>query len=330
MTNENDLYGKLATVLRLLNEQKHKAEHDAAEAGGTAGAATEDPHAAGMGEKDVERFTAFLDGLIDTLVAETGDDVTGALDELRRSARASLARRGIHIFTGDTSIQTATPAAADITLPRQADSRLLGARLHVPKAAQMCPGVGLLGRTIRSFVFSTDIAAIRYCDAEAVLAVYPFSCQPAITQALISVSARPVLTGIAGNTTSGPRSVVLAIEAEMQGVSGVVMNYAATPALIASVARCVDVPVVATVTRFDEGVTEKIGAGADVLNIAAGSRTPEIVAAVRAAYPDVPIIATCGPTEESAMETVEAGADAISWTPPSLQKLEKEIMAPAQ
>ena len=190
--------------------------------------------------------------------------------------------------------------------------------------------MGLLGRTIKSFVFSTDVAAIRYCDAEAVLAIYPFSCQPSITQALISAAARPVLTGISGNTTSGPRSVVLAIEAEMQGVSGVVMNYAATPALIASVARCVDVPVVVTVTKFDESVTEKIGAGADVLNVAAGANTPEVVAAIRAAYPDVPIIATCGPTEESAAATVEAGADAISWTPPSLQDLQTKIMSLAQ
>ena len=165
------------------------------------------------------------------------------------------------------------------------------------------------------------------CDADAVLAVYPFTCQPAITQALVSTAGRPVLTGVAGSTTSGARSVLLAMESETQGVSGVVLNYGATPELVASIAQTVDVPVVVTITDWDDLAREKVAAGALVLNVAAGSHTPQVVAAARDELPFMPIIATAGPTEESARATVDAGADAISWTPPSLQQIEKELMA---
>ena len=211
--------------------------------------------------------------------------------------------------------------------PKDVTSHLLGVHLSVPRAAHDCPGIKLLGRTVRSLVFSTDLVVIRYCDADAVLAVYPFTCQPAITQALVSTAGRPVLTGVAGSTTSGARSVLLAMESETQGVSGVVLNYGATPELVASIAQTVDVPVVVTITDWDDLAREKVAAGALVLNVAAGSHTPQVVAAVRDELPFMPIIATAGPTEESARATVGAGADAVSWTPPSLQQIEKELMA---
>ncbi len=214
--------------------------------------------------------------------------------------------------------------------PKDVTSRLLGVHLSVPQAAHDCPGIKLLGRTVRSLVFSTDLVVIRNCDADAVLAVYPFTCQPAITQALVSTAGRPVLTGVGGSTTSGARSVLLAMESETQGVSGVVLNYGAVPELVASIAQTVDVPVVATITDWNDLAHEKVAAGALVLNVAAGARTPQVVTAVREELPYMPIIATAGPTEESARATVDAGADAISWTPPSLQQIEKELMARAR
>ena len=110
-------------------------------------------------------------------------------------------------------------------------------------------------------------------------------------------------------------------------MSGVVLNYGATPELVASIAQTVDVPVVVTITDWDDLAREKVAAGALVLNVAAGSHTPQVVAAVRDELPFMPIIATAGPTEESARATVGAGADAVSWTPPSLQQIEKELMA---
>ena len=52
----------------------------------------------------------------------------------------------------------------------------------------------------------------------------------------------------------------------------------------------------------------------------------EYVAKIRKDYPDFPIIATGGPTEESIRKTIEAGANAITWTPPSVSELFKDVM----
>ena len=43
--------------------------------------------------------------------------------------------------------------------------------VRLPKAAQEASGIRVLGRTIRSIVYTTDLAIIRNCDADAVYAV---------------------------------------------------------------------------------------------------------------------------------------------------------------
>ena len=43
-------------------------------------------------------------------------------------------------------------------------------------------------------------------------------------------------------------------------------------------------------------------------------------------YPDLPIIATGGPTDDAIRATIAAGADAVSWTPPAIADLEREVM----
>ena len=48
--------------------------------------------------------------------------------------------------------------------------------LEIPKEVYKASGIVIYGRRIKSFVFSTDIAIIRNCDADAVFAVYP--CTP--------------------------------------------------------------------------------------------------------------------------------------------------------
>lgn len=209
---------------------------------------------------------------------------------------------------------------------KSVQGKLIKAEVRAPEAAKACPGIELIGHTIRTLVFSTDLYIIRNSNADAVLAAAPFTCQPAITQALLQVSGRPVLAGVTGATTSGPRSVILAMEAESQGVSAVIANMSASPELIGDMARVVDIPIVATVGAFDNLLEEKIAAGARIVNVAAGRNTSEVVSKVRAAYPDVPIIATAGPTEETAAAAIAAGADALSWTPPSCAELERETM----
>ena len=192
---------------------------------------------------------------------------------------------------------------------KSVQGKLIKAEVRAPKAAKACPGIELIGHTIRTLVFSTDLYIIRNSNADAVLAAAPFTCQPAITQALLQVSGRPVLVGVTGATTSGARSVILAMEAESQGASAVMANMTATPELIGDMAQIVDIPVVATVGAYDETVDRKI-----------------VVAELRDAYPQLPIIATAGPTEETATAAIKAGADALSWTPPSCAELERETM----
>lgn len=210
--------------------------------------------------------------------------------------------------------------------PKTIEGQFRKTELPVPAGIQNAPGIKLFGRVIRSFVFSTDIAVIRNCDADAVLAVYPFTCQPAITQALLSISERPVFTGVAGKVTAGMRSVELAMQSEMQGASGVVVNTAARPDLIENIARSVDIPVVVSVSTLDERVVEQITAGATIVNVTAGKDTARLVKDIRNLYPELPLIASGGNTDESVAATIAAGADAISWTPPSVAELQKETM----
>ena len=83
--------------------------------------------------------------------------------------------------------------------------------LTVPKCISECGGIRIFGRRIKSLVFSTDVAIIKNVNADAIIAVYPFTPQPSITQAIISVSEVPVFVGVGGGMTNGDRSVRLSV-----------------------------------------------------------------------------------------------------------------------
>lgn len=204
------------------------------------------------------------------------------------------------------------------------------ADLAVPTVIRTAPGVFAQGRRIRSLVFSTDLAIICHCDADAVLAVYPFTCQPAITQALVAASQRPVLNGVGGSITHGERCIEVALHSEMQGVAGVVVNTSIPIDTVEALAERLNVPVVVTVCADDAVAARQIEAGATMVNVAAGARTAEVVSSLRRRYGDLPIIATGGRTDESIARTIEAGADAISWTPPDIRVLERAVMEKAR
>lgn len=207
---------------------------------------------------------------------------------------------------------------------------IFAADLAVPAVIREVPGVFLQGRRIRSLVFSTDLAVICHCNADAVLAVYPFTCQPAITQALVSASQRPVLCGVGGSITQGERCVEVALHSEMQGVAAVVVNTSIPLDTLKGLVERVTVPVVVTVCAADEVAQSQIEAGVTMVNVAAGARTAEVVAALRGRYPELPIIATGGPTDASIEATVAAGADAVTWTPPDIRQLERAVMEKAR
>ncbi|WP_246166187.1 hypothetical protein [Bifidobacterium canis] len=115
--------------------------------------------------------------------------------------------------------------------------------------------------------------------------------------------------------------------AEMQGAAGVVINAPAPAETVEATMNAVDIPVIATVTNDDTITEHKILAGAAIINVAAGARTPEVVRSIRAHHPEVPILASGGASDESITATIEAGADAVTWTPPSAQQLQSQMMA---
>ena len=198
-------------------------------------------------------------------------------------------------------------------------------RLSVPDAIYECRGIKIFGRRIKSIVFSTDVSILRNCNADAVIAVYPFTPQPVITQAVMMAADCPVFVGVGGGLTKGERVINLARHAEYQGATGVVLNAPTSNDTIREVAKVVDLPIVITVVKEDD-IASRLDAGAQILNVSAAAQTPELVAKIREKFPDVPIMATGGPTEESIKATIKAGADAITWTPPSNGEVFRDIM----
>ena len=198
--------------------------------------------------------------------------------------------------------------------------------LRIPQAVYKATGIVVNGRRIKSFVFTTDLAIIRNCDADAVFAVYPFTPQQAISDAIIKASYIPVFCGVGGGTTRGMRTVSLAKDVESQGAMGVVLNAPITNLNLRAVAMAVDIPVIITVTKEDTDIAARLANGASILNVACALQTPQVVAKIRKSFPDVPIIATGGRTEESIAETIAAGANAITYTTPSPAELFKAMM----
>ncbi len=198
--------------------------------------------------------------------------------------------------------------------------------IMVPEAIQQCVGVTLGDSIVKSLVFSTDIAIIRNCDADAVLCVYPFACDEVINRCLIQNAGRPMLNGVAGMITAGQRCVDLAKAAERDGSAGVVANMMTSVEDITALVSAIRIPVVLTVINLDELTQERIAAGVALLNVAAGHETPRVVRVLREEYPDMPLIATGGKTHETILRTIDAGADAIVWTPPCIQDIEHQVM----
>ena len=223
------------------------------------------------------------------------------------------------IQQGEVSIEKRTP-------PKY-DGQLRAFALRVPEVIYQASGILVFGRRIKSLVFSTDLSIIRNCNADAIIAVYPFTPQPVITQALLLAADIPVFAGVGGGLTQGPRVLNLAMNAENQGAFGVVLNAPTRDESIRAVSERVDIPIVLTVVNRSTDYRARIEAGANIFNVSAAAETPEIVREIRAQFPDFPIIATGGPTEESILRTIEAGANAITWTPPSNSEIFKEIMA---
>ena len=170
---------------------------------------------------------------------------------------------------------------------------------------------------IKSLAFTTDVAIIRNINTDAIIAVYPFTPQPAITKAIMTAADMPVFVGVGGGVTKGARVIDLARDAEFVGAFGVVLNAPTENETIRQLKQILDIPVVITVVSEHTDIAGRIAAGADIINVSGAAKTAQIVKKIRETYPDIPIIATGGPTEESIEATIAAGANAITYTPPS-------------
>jgi len=214
---------------------------------------------------------------------------------------------------------------SDLHIPEYS-GKLRSHMVEIPQPINKCGGIRIFGRLIKSLVFSTDIAVIRNINADAVIAVYPFTPQPIISHALIMASDIPVFCGVGGGTTTGSRVVHLASDAEFQGAVGVVLNAPTLNNTIKRVRDVIDIPIVITVVSEKDDIIGRLDAGAAILNVSAAARTPWLVEQIRKVHPKVAVIATGGPNDQSIEDTINAGANAITWTPPTTGEIFKSMM----
>ena len=161
-------------------------------------------------------------------------------------------------------------------MPQAQDGTLRKFALRVPEVIYQCSGIMVFGKRIKSLVFSTDLSIIKNVNADAIIAVYPFTPQPIITQALLLAADIPVFAGVGGGLTQGQRVVNLAMFAEMQ-----VVNAPTANTVVQHVAETIDIPVVVTVARADTDFEARLQAGANIFNVSAAAETPAIVRSIR-------------------------------------------------
>ncbi|MEG0915248.1 MAG: hydrolase, partial [Christensenellaceae bacterium] len=73
-------------------------------------------------------------------------------------------------------------------MTKEYESRLRYLLISMPEVIQKAPGIKIFGKVIKSLIFTTDMAIIKNTDADAVMAVYPFTPQPSINQAIMTTA----------------------------------------------------------------------------------------------------------------------------------------------
>jgi 2-keto-3-deoxy-6-phosphogluconate aldolase len=198
--------------------------------------------------------------------------------------------------------------------------------IQMPQEIYSASGINIFGKRIKSLIYTTDLAIIKNHNADGVIAVYPFTPQIAINQAIIELSSAPVFVGVGGGTTTGQRSIDIALNAELTGAYGVVLNAPTKNELIAEMKERLDIPIIITIVSEKEDFESRIKAGASIFNVSGGPNTPNIVRAIREKHPLFPIIATGGPTPQNIYETIKAGANTVTFTPPTPGELFSKMM----
>ncbi|WP_086349042.1 hydrolase [Candidatus Enterococcus clewellii] len=193
-------------------------------------------------------------------------------------------------------------------------SELRQSIIKMPKVIREASGISIYGKRIKSIIYTMDVAVIANNDADAILAVYPWTPNTRILSAVSQVSQAPIFAGIGGGLTSGNRSARLGTFAEEQGAYGVVLNGPADIHTIEVVNESVDIPIIYTVVNDKRDIGKLIEAGVDIFNVAGGKDTVKLVSWIREQFPEFPIIASGGKTVAEIKETIDAGANAITYT----------------
>ena len=153
--------------------------------------------------------------------------------------------------------------------------------VEVPSCIRDCSGIKIFGKRIKSLLFTTDVAIIRNTNADAIIAVYPFTPQPLITSALVMAADVPVFCGVGGGITQGKRVVNLALDAEFKGAMGVVVNAPTSNEVVSRIRETIDIPLIVTVVSINEDIRKRIESGATILNVSGGKDTPNIVRKIK-------------------------------------------------
>jgi hypothetical protein len=197
----------------------------------------------------------------------------------------------------------------------------------VPDIITRASGIIINGQRIKSILFSTDVAIIANCNADAVIAVYPFTPTMQITKAIIDVSQKPVLVGVGGGTTAGGRVRDIALDAELHGAMAVVLNAPTKTEFVRELTSVIDIPIVLSIISINENLEERmLNSGANIVNVSGGKNTVEIIKELRKIDQTFPIVATGGPTRETIEAVIEAGANAVTYTPPTNGEIFRGIM----
>ena len=90
------------------------------------------------------------------------------------------------------------PESRQVDGPNPIENRISSSAARVPDIISCTSGITVQGRQLHSFAFTTDAAIIRNTNADAILAVYPFTGEPVITQALLTAAQAPLFVGVGG------------------------------------------------------------------------------------------------------------------------------------
>lgn len=194
---------------------------------------------------------------------------------------------------------------------------------HITKS---CIGLTLQGKKIKTILYSTDLALIENNDADALLAVYPFTPSLNIIRTLIAFSNKPVICGIGGGMTQGDFAIEIAIEAQKAGAAAVIVNQPFKNEDITRIKQYLTIPIISSISTLNFDFDQRIEAGVSCFNITGGANTLEIVEYLQQNYPDFPIISTSGKTFDSLQNIVSKKISAVILTPPTNAELFRSIM----